>query len=214
MDDRTAFYFAQGLAASSLKTYQAAVNHYVKYCQNSNNVCVPVTEVVLCGFVSSLADEGLKHRTIKTYLSGVRYYQIKSGYADPFRGALLPHLDYVMKGIKCHQAKAGAKAHTRLPITPSILHQLKKVWSSSGDEMDTKMLWSACCICFFGFLRAGEMTVPGDEEYDPQVHPSVGDIAVDDGRSPSLLCISIKQSKTDPFRKGVDLFIGCTGTDL
>ena len=80
--------------------------------------------------------------------------------------------------------------------------------------MDTKMLWSACCICFFGFLRAGEMTVPGDEEYDPQVHLSVGDIAVDDGRSPSLLRISIKQSKTDPFRKGVDLFIGRTGTDL
>ena len=177
-------------------------------------MCVPVTEVVLCGFVSSLADEGLKHHTIKTYLSGVHYYQIKSGYADPFRGALLPRLDYVMKGIKCQQAKAGAKAHTRLPITPSILRQLKKVWSSSGDEMDTKMLWSVCCICIFGFLRAGEMTVPGDEEYDPQVHLSVGDIAVDDGRSPSLLCISIKQSKTDPFQKGVDLFIGCTGTDL
>jgi len=39
--------------------------------------------------------------------------------------------------------------------------------------MDTKMLWSACCICILGFLRAGEMTVPGDEEYDPQVHLSV-----------------------------------------
>lgn len=100
MDGRTAFYFAQGLATSSLKMYQAAVNCYIKYCQNSNNVCVSVSEVVLCGFVSSLADEGLKHCTIKTYLSGMCYYQIKSGYADPFRGVLLPRLDYVMRGMK------------------------------------------------------------------------------------------------------------------
>ena len=28
------------------------------------------------------------------------------------------------------------------------------------------------------------------------------------------MCVTIKQSKTDPFWKGIDLFIGQTGTDL
>ena len=58
------------------------------------------------------------------------------------------------------------------------------------------------------------MTVPSDEDYDPSVHLSVQDIAADDSKSLSVLCVMIKQSKTDPFRKGVDLFIGKTGSPL
>ena len=57
-------------------------------------------------------------------------------------------------------------------------------------------------VFFFSFLQAGELTVPTGSSYDPSIHLSVGGIAVD------------HQSKTDPFRKGVDLFIGRTGTDL
>ena len=58
------------------------------------------------------------------------------------------------------------------------------------------------------------MTVPSDEEYDPSVHLSVHNISVDDAKHPSVFCIRIKQSKTDPFRKGVDLFVGKTGSVL
>ena len=76
------------------------------------------------------------------------------------------------------------------------------------------MLWAACTLCFFGFLRAGEITVSNDGAYDPSVHLSVGDIAVDDARTPRVLRVAIKQSKTDPFRHGIDLFIGRTSTDL
>ena len=94
----------------------------------------------------------LKHRSIKTYLSGVWYYQIKSGYPDPFQGPAMPHLEYVMKGVKCHQAKAGAGAWARLPITPELLRGLKGVWSPSGSAGDTKLIWAACCLCFFRFF--------------------------------------------------------------
>ena len=214
MDGRASFYFAQGLAASTVKTYQSGINRFQTYCQCNHYVCCPVSEVVLCGFVSALADEGLKHRSIKTYLSGVRYHQIKSGYPDPFQGPAMPRLEFVMKGVKRHQAKAGVGARARLPIAPELLRRMKGVWSPSSSAGDTKLIWAACCLCFFGFLRAGEMTVPGDQEYDPQTHLSLGDIALDDSRSPSLVRVTIKQSKTDPFRKGVDIFVGRTGTDL
>ena len=76
------------------------------------------------------------------------------------------------------------------------------------------MLWAACCIGFFGFLRAGEFTVPGDDAYDPTVHLSHEDIAVDNPVKPRVVRITIKQSKTDPFRKGVDLYLGRTFADL
>ena len=67
------------------------------------------------------------------------------------------------------------------------------------------LIWAACCLCFFVFLRAGEMTVPGDKEYDPRTHLSLGDIVLDESRSPSLVRVTIKQSMMDPFRKGVDI---------
>ena len=58
------------------------------------------------------------------------------------------------------------------------------------------------------------MTIPSDKDYDPAVHLSMGDIAVDDVHNPTMLQITIKQSKTDPFRRGVNLFVGRTGSDL
>ena len=52
------------------------------------------------------------------------------------------------------------------------------------------------------------MTVPSDTKFDPGVHLCVGDIAIDDPAQPSMLRVTIKQLKTDPFRKGVNLFVG------
>ena len=126
----------------------------------------------------------------------------------------MPKLEYVLKGVKKHQAEKGSGQRERLPITPHLLRQIKQVWEKEGDSRDVKMLWAACCLCFFAFLRAGEMTVPNDKDYDPAVHLSMGDIAVDDARSPTVVQINIKQSKTDPFRRGVNLFVGRTGSDL
>ena len=176
---------------------------------------LPVTESVLWSFVTFLADEQLKHCTIKTYLSGVRYLQIREGFGDPFQGssALMPRLEYILKGVKRVQAQTVGEGRVRLPITPSILRKLKGVWSATAADRDAKMIWAASCLCFFAFLRAGELTVP-DDGYDPKVHLRVDDLASDDSKNPTFLRITIKQSKTDPFRKEVDLFVGRTGTDL
>ena len=58
------------------------------------------------------------------------------------------------------------------------------------------------------------MTVPSDKEYDLAVHLSVQDVAVDIANTQSLLRVTIKQSKTDPFRKGVDLYVGKTSSSI
>ena len=83
-----------------------------------------------------------------------------------------------------------------------------------GESCDIKMLWVACCLRFFVFLRAREMSVPSNKEYVPAVNLSMGDVAVDDPRNPAMLKIKIKQSKTDPVRWEVNLFVGRTGLDL
>ena len=72
-------------------------------------------------------------------------------------------------------------------------------------------MWAACCTPFFGFLRCSDFTVPSSYGFEPVTHLSVKDIALDNKTSPSLVRINIKQSKTDPFRKGFHLFLGCAG---
>lgn len=43
---------------------------------------------------------------------------------------------------------------------------------------------------------------------------SFGDFTVDDLDNPTTLKVRIKASKTDPFRKGVDIYVGRTGDSL
>jgi len=83
-----------------------------------------------------------------------------------------------MRGIKSQQAKQGRQSRPRLPITSTILCQLKRVWDDSADNFDIIMLWAASTTYFFGFMRAEEITVPSQNAYDPTAHLSFNDIAV------------------------------------
>ena len=65
----------------------------------------------------------------------------------------------------------------------------------------------------FGFLRAGEAVAP-ETNFDAAQHLTYADIAVDDLADPKQLQVNIKQSKADPFRLGVKIWIGRAGGDL
>ena len=66
----------------------------------------------------------------------------------------------------------------------------------------------------FGFMRAGEFSVTHVSEFDPASSLCLGDIAVDHHQDPSVVQVRLKQSKTDPFRRGVSIYLGRTQTDL
>ena len=53
-----------------------------------------------------------------------------------------------------------------------------------------------------------------EEAYDSDMHLSLADIALDDKNNPTVIQVTIKWSKTDPFRKGVELYLGKTGKDI
>ena len=112
-----------------------------------------------------------------------------------------------MKGLKRTQAEAGSTTKPRLPITPQILQKMFRAWSQL-HERDAHMLQAACCLGFFGFLRAAEFTTPSWAEFDKDAHLTIADIAVDSQTYPSIIQVHIKQSKTDPFRQGVFIYIG------
>ena len=215
LDGLAGKFFAKGLADSTqrIRTYRSAQNRYLAFCREGNLEAIPVSENVLCYYVSYLAREKLRHKTIKVYMSAVRYLHVAERGGDPFQAPMV-RLQYVLRGIKRCEAEGGTRSRERLPISPDILGRIRRVWGARASDRDVKMLWAACCLGFFAFLRIGEMTVPSEEGYDPAVHLSWGDVAIDDPASPSVLRVTVKQSKTDPFRRGVDLFLGKTEKEV
>ena len=150
----------------------------------------------------------LCHSTILSYLSAVRHLHLTAGHKDPLKGTV--QLELVLKGVKRRRPRSN---RYRLPITPYILHTMLAVLLQNPQDYNNIMLWAACCLGFFAFLRSGEFTAPATT-FDPTWHLSPQDILVDSHASPSMLEIKIKASKTDQTRKGVSLFVGRTQTSL
>ena len=170
---------------------------------------MPVSEQQLCRFVTFLAEEQVSHVTIKCYLSAIRRLQIGQGLPDPLI-SVMPKLEGVVRGIKPHQARKNASGPKRLPITSTILQQIHDYLQPHFHEMDTVMIWAAASTCFFSFLRAGELTVPSEVAFDAETHLCFADLSIDNTDNPTQVTLHLKASKTDPFRKGVDVVVGRT----
>ena len=188
--------FAAGLATSAKESYQSGSNRYIRFCSLYNLPPFPTCERSLSLFVAYLYQEGLSASTVKGYLSAVRYSQISLGFGDPKIGEM-PQLEYVTKGMR---KLSSTPSRSHLPVTLAILRFMRSSWVVSPVPKDAIMLWAAACMCFFGFLRAGEIVVPSDAAYDASCHLSMGDVRVDSTVAPLFLEVTLKASKTDPFR--------------
>ena len=132
---------------------------------------------------------------------------------EHFSQQLTPRLQLTLIGIKRNQA-AMSPPRTRLPITLQLLHNIKRLLSQQPSCYDNIMLWAMCCLAFFGFLRVSEFTVPTQGDYDESTHLSLKDISIDSRSNPRLIKVHIKQSKTDPFRQGVGIYLGATDSPI
>ena len=127
----------------------------------------------------------------------------------------MPILEYLLRGIKYNQAKqCPVDKRSKMPITPGILAKVHSVLAESAQEPDGIILWVACCLCFFGFLRSGEITAPSTSHYDPSAHLTVKDVQIDSRENPTVVKVFINASKTDPFKKWVSIFLGHTNNCL
>lgn len=137
----------------------------------------PASEQQQCYYVARLAQQGIAHSTIKCYPSAVRHAHNADGLANPKIRAKA-RLEQVLGGVKSTQAKGSKQPKPRLPISVGILRKMIDQWLSRAmDEEDTVILWAAASLCFFGFSRSGEITIPTETVYDERAHLSFGDIA-------------------------------------
>lgn len=192
-----------GVAPSTRRTYQAGINRYLQFCARYHLHPFPSSPLTLRYFAVHLADS-VKHSTIKIYLCGLRLHHLELGFSNPTDDMLL---QYVIKGIKRSQ---GEVWRPRFPITMSILRQLKIQlhYCSELEFHDKRMLWAAFCLAFYGFLRSSEFVSPTPHSFDPSTTLLGSDITI----TRTTISLTLKSSKTDPFRKGCTIYIGSTDT--
>ena len=60
------------------------------------------------------------------------------------------------------------------------------------------MMWAACCVAFFGFLHFSKFTIPSQNSNDQAYYLSLANLTLKNCCLPTLVCIPIKQFRTDP----------------
>ena len=158
------------------------------FCTQAGLPTYPASEKVLMLFAAHLHIQSLAHGTIKSYMTAICHGQIRRGLGDP-RIHQMSQLEYMLKGIK---KSTPQSTRARLPITPQVLMDLKRVWQKAEDKDEARLLWVASSLCFFGFLRSGEVTMPSEREYNHQSRLCYADVRVDCHTAPILYSSYIK----------------------
>lgn len=158
----------------------------MSFCSHFNITPLPATSLTLQYFCANKS-QSISYKTLKVYLAAIRLMHIEQGLPDPTVDQTL-HL--VCKGIRRQQTTSERK---RLPITIDILKVLKSHLRLSNYTLsEQRMLWSAFTLSFYAFLRASEC-----------LSLTWSDITMADNH----LVIELRQSKTDPFRRGQSIHI-------
>ena len=68
----------------------------------------------------------------------------------------MPKLSLVERAI-CRKRSEEPSRRPRLPITPTILHQLRSLWSREASDYDIILMWAAfVALPFSGFSGWGK----------------------------------------------------------
>ena len=65
-------------------------------------------------------------------------------------------------------------------------------WETRKKEAEIIMLWAACTVCFFGFMRSGEVVIPSHNSFDPSYHLAWEDLAVNSRENPTFMQLTLK----------------------
>ncbi|KAJ8518857.1 hypothetical protein ONZ45_g4091 [Pleurotus djamor] len=148
-----------------------------------------------------LGNKGLQPKTIKSYLSAVRSLHVDADV--PFTSCESPMVQRVIRGIRRYQGE-----RSRNPKQPITIEILRKIALNDPTSHELIVFQAAAKLAFAGFLRCGEFTVAKANSFDPSVHLTRASVdfqpSFDDA---AFIIVTLPSSKTDPFRKGVPLYI-------
>ncbi|KAG9219447.1 hypothetical protein CCMSSC00406_0005341 [Pleurotus cornucopiae] len=200
---------AHSLASSTRKTYSTGQKSFIDFIHlnsqylNADRSILPASQTAILEWVSWLGDRcNVQPKTIKAYLSTVCSLHVDADL--PFDACEAPVVQHLIRGIKWYHGERDRKP--KCPITLEILRRI--VNFDPGQSVPDLTFRAAATLAFTAFLRCGEFTVNGNAEFDPSVHLTRGSVEFKPSfENPEFLILTLPSSKTDPFRKGVPIFV-------
>ena len=151
---------------------------------------------------------GLQSSTIRSYLAAIRFFRLRAGFSDPFldqHGAVIPQIKMALLGARRLHFTTPRQCK---PISLHLLFQLVAVLRQCVfGSFDDALMHVALTTAFWGFFRSGELF---PEQFHPRDHLTRADVTL----LPDRAIIHLKSSKTDHFRRGVDIFLFRTGDSV
>ena len=139
-------------------------------------------------------------------MAAIKHYATIKGHHTDFQS--FPRLHLLIRGIKRTQGSLHSLP-PRQPITPNTLKIIHdNLFKSTRRYEDKVMLWAAMTTAFFGFLRVSEYTSTHKTKYDHTTTLLYSDIHIQG----DIAHITIKASKTDPFRQGITIRLAANGS--
>lgn len=152
-------------------------------------------------WIAHLGSRNLQPKTIKSYLTAVRSLHIEAD--APFSVCESPIVQRLIRGIKRYHGER--ERSPKLPITFPILLKLTSLTYNSFDDI---VFVTAAKLAYAGFLRCGEFTIDKPNSFDPNIHVTRSSIRfMPSTINPDHVILTLPASKTDPFRKGVTIYI-------
>lgn len=210
------------VTASTRNTYEHAMNSYINcFLDHGTTAPFPATQTSLCAWMAWAATRTtrpLAASSLRTYLSSLVSLHTEFGYADLLDDKPLVYRCFT--GIK--KTKGIATKIQRLPITTELLAKLKPMLN---DSFACKLWFAAATAATYGLLRMGEFTIQQDNSNafrlitlaQLQLHTdnskllpltTVVTSATQQHRSAvNHYSLTLRTSKTDPFRKTVTIHI-------
>ena len=196
------------MAQSTHRTYNTGQQHYLRFCQHTGLNPIPAREHQFMLFAAYLALRGLKWQSIKTF-SAVHHSTCSGALRVAFLMALTHSFNSCYVPSKRQlQRPCSPSYHSSYPSTGLASTSPLPSHRECADDLgghDHLFLW----------VPAGRRGVnPTATSFNPSWLLCTGYIALDSHATPTKLFITIKPSKTDPFREGVTITLGKTGLPL
>lgn len=195
------------LSPNTRLTYRAGLKSYRMFCNQFRFPMFPLVQLRLQLYVTFMSAR-VKYSTIKVYLCGIQYQSSVSGFREKISDMGI--LFYVLRGIRRTE---NTITRQRAPITPSHLQEMLTFIYKSRFTPSDKAMWK-CLVLFayFGLLRVSEYVCPSKTTFDSKIHLSPSDFCLSSCNG--TLTMTIKSSKTDPFRKTFKIRFGRIGGSM
>ena len=151
--------FNASVASSTASSYSTAANHVSKLQKEiGREFSWPLSNPDTLLITTYLVSKGIKHKSIKGYLSGVRRLAISKGVFRPepqsqLQKAILKGLENIQRDPLKEVANATHRPMS-LPLLRIIGHYIATKWDR--DLFERYAFWAACTTGFWGSLSIGD----------------------------------------------------------